>query len=191
MTVGSVPGGDVPRQTTWFFQRRHKIAPAGKDRQLPDIAQRLVRRSLATYVRTWNRWSPNSSRQPGAGLKSCKGRKSSERYGSTESCKRRHSRADRRSKDRSRQEKAWAHLRGLQSTGKIAEDGRIKTLCDEHTSSGTTEPSRSDSQGFRLATRSKRLGILGSDRLNRFDDRTDSIHLFGKNGPNASSVSEF
>jgi hypothetical protein len=42
-------------------------------------------------------------------------------------------------------EKAWAHLRGLLSTGKIAEDGRIKTLCDEHTSSGTTEPSRSDS----------------------------------------------
>ena len=29
--------------------------------------------------------------------------------------------------------------------GRLREDGRIKTLCDEHTSSGTTEPSHSDS----------------------------------------------
>jgi hypothetical protein len=29
--------------------------------------------------------------------------------------------------------------------GRLREDGRIKTLCDEHASSGTTEPSHSDS----------------------------------------------
>jgi hypothetical protein len=45
--------------------------------------------------------------------------------------------------------------------------------------------------GFRLAPRTKRPGIVGSDSFNRFHDRSDSIYLFGKNGANASSGSQF
>ena len=43
----------------------------------------------------------------------------------------------------------------------------------------------------RSASRTKRLGIAQSDPLNRFHDCTDSIYVFGENGANASSGSQF
>jgi hypothetical protein len=42
-------------------------------------------------------------------------------------------------------EKAYRTCEVYSQPGKLREDGRIKTLCDEHTSSGATEPSHSGS----------------------------------------------
>jgi hypothetical protein len=43
------------------------------------------------------------------------------------------------------EEKAYRTCEVYNQPGKLREDGRIKTLCDQHTSSGATEPSHSGS----------------------------------------------